>query len=58
MITLSLAGSLLNTAGFFGFYITAGVLAALLLLDSMVRASRSGGAGALASDPLSHASYQ
>jgi hypothetical protein len=58
MVTLSLVGSLLNTAGFFGFYITVGVLAALLLLDYMLRASRAGGSGALTSGPLSHATYQ
>jgi hypothetical protein len=56
MVTLSLIGSLLNTAGFFGFYITVGVLAGVQLLDYMVRAVHTGGAGTLASSPVGHAS--
>jgi hypothetical protein len=56
MVTLSLIASLLNTAGFFGFYITLAVLVSLPLLDSMVRAGVGGGAGALARGSVSHAS--
>lgn len=55
LVTLNLVGSLLNTAGFFGFYITVAVLGGLQLLDSMLRAIRTGGGGALASGPVSHA---
>ena len=56
MVTLNLIGGLLNTAGFFGFYITVAVLAGLHLLDYMLRASRAGGGGRLASASLGHAS--
>jgi hypothetical protein len=56
MVTLNLIGGLLNTAGFFGFYITVAVLAGLHLLDYMLRATRAGNAGPLASAPLGHAS--
>jgi len=56
MVTLSLIGGLLNTAGFFGFYITMALLAGLQLLDYMVRAVRSGGAGELGAGPVGHAS--
>jgi hypothetical protein len=56
MVTLNLIGGLLNTAGFFGFYITVAVLAGLHLLDSMLRATRTGSAGTLASAPMGHAS--
>jgi hypothetical protein len=56
MVTLNLVGGLLNTAGFFGFYITVAVLAGLQLLDYMLRAVRTAGAGALASGPVGHAS--
>jgi hypothetical protein len=56
MITLSLMGSLLNTAGFFGFYITLAVLLLLPLIDFMVRAGRAGGSGALAAAAAGHAS--
>jgi hypothetical protein len=54
MITLGLMGSLLNTAGFFGFYITLGVLLLLPLLDFMIRAGRTD--GPLAAVPASSAS--
>jgi hypothetical protein len=54
MITLSLVGSLLNTAGFFGFYITLAVLVSLPLLDSMIRAGQRTDAGALSSAQLGH----
>jgi hypothetical protein len=56
MVTLSLIGGLLNTAGFFGFYITVAVLAGLQLLDYMVRAIHNGEGGTLASIPVGHAS--
>jgi hypothetical protein len=56
MVTLSLIGSLLNTAGFFGFYITLAVLMALPLLDSMVRAGAGSMARGLASARVGHAS--
>jgi hypothetical protein len=55
MITLSLVSSLLNTAGFFGFYITLAVLVSLPLLDSMIRASQRTQSGALSSAQLGHA---
>src|SRR4051812_31734800 len=48
MVTLNLIGGLLNTAGFFGFYITVVALAVLHLLDYMLRATRAGSAGPLA----------
>jgi hypothetical protein len=56
MVTLNLIGGLLNTAGFFGFYITVAVLAGLHLLDYILRATRAGSAGTLASASLGHAS--
>jgi O-antigen polysaccharide polymerase Wzy len=56
MVTLNLIGGLLNTAGFFGFYITLAVLAGLHLLDYMLRATRAGSAVTLASAPPGHAS--
>src|SRR3954470_4333266 len=56
MVTLNLIGGLLNTAGFFGFYITLAVLARLHLLDYMLRTTRAGGAGSLGSASLGHAS--
>jgi hypothetical protein len=46
----------LNTAGFFGFYITLAVLAGLHLLDYMLRATRAGSAGPLGSASLGHVS--
>jgi O-antigen polysaccharide polymerase Wzy len=55
MITLSLVSSLLNTAGFFGFYITLAVLVSLPLLDLMIRAGQRTEAGALSSARLGHA---
>jgi oligosaccharide repeat unit polymerase len=55
LVTVNLLGSLLNTAGFFGVYITLAVLGGLQLLDYMVRAVRTGGA-ALASPSASNAS--
>jgi oligosaccharide repeat unit polymerase len=55
LVTISLVGSLLNTAGFFGFYITVAVLGGLQIIDYMVRAVRTGGA-ALASRSASNAS--
>ncbi len=48
-VTLNLIGSFLNTAGFFGFYLTVGVLAGLQLLDYMLRTDRAGPARVLSS---------
>ena len=56
MVTLGLVGSLLNTAGFFGFYITLGVLLLLPLFDFTVRAIRAGAPGVLSRAPAGHAS--
>jgi len=56
MITIGLAGALMNTAGFFSFYITVIVLGGLQTLEYMLRAIRSSGAGVLASHPLNDAS--
>jgi hypothetical protein len=53
MVTIGLFGSLLNTAGFFGFYITVAVLLGLQLLDYIVRAGRAG--RPLAPGPVGHA---
>jgi hypothetical protein len=44
LVTANLLGSPLNTAGFFGVYITIAVLGGLQLLDYMVRAIRTGSA--------------
>ncbi len=55
LVTVSIAGNLLNTAGFFGFYITIGVLGGLHVLDYVVRAARESGNRVLASPP-GHAS--
>jgi hypothetical protein len=54
-VTLSLIGSLLNTAGFFGFYITVAVLLGLQLLDHMLRGVRAHGAVSLGPRPVSPA---
>jgi hypothetical protein len=56
MVAISLVGALMNTAGFFSFYITVAVLGGLQILQYMLRAIRSSGAGVLASRPLSDAS--
>lgn len=56
MVTIGLAGALMNTAGFFSFYITVAVLGGLQILEYMLRAIRSSGAGVLAASPLSDAS--
>jgi hypothetical protein len=49
LVTVSIAGSLLNTAGFFGFYITIAVLGGLQVLDYLVRAGRNARNEAVAS---------
>lgn len=56
LVTLNLVGGLLNTAGFFGFYITVAVLAGVQLLDYMLRTVRGTGVGALASSPAGNVS--
>ena len=55
MITLGLAGALMNTAGFFTFYITVAVLGGLQILDYMLRTIRSSPAAAFASRQLGDA---
>jgi hypothetical protein len=56
LVTLGLAGALLNTAGFFSFYITVAVLGGLQVLEYLVRAIRSSGSEMLAARPLGNAS--
>jgi hypothetical protein len=56
MVTASLMGSLLNTAGFFGFYITVAILGGLHTLEYILRAIRHGGTEVLASQRLHDAS--
>jgi hypothetical protein len=55
MVTLGLAGALMNTAGFFTFYITVAVLGGLQILDYMLRTIRSSPAAAFASRQLGDA---
>jgi hypothetical protein len=45
LMTVNLAGSLLNTAGFFSVYITIAILGGLQLLDFMVRVTRDSTSG-------------
>ena len=45
LVTINLAGSLLNTAGFYSFYITVAVLGGLQVLEFMVRSMRLGSFG-------------
>ena len=45
LLTINLAGSLLNTAGFYSFYITVAVLGGLQVLEFMVRSLRLGHLG-------------
>jgi hypothetical protein len=55
LVTVSIMGSVLNTAGFFGFYLTVAILGGLQLFDYMLRAMRDG-SPAFASRPASDAS--
>ena len=55
-VAIGLAGSFLNTAGFFGFYITMAILGALPALDYTLRAIRATSGGTLASRPAGGAS--
>jgi hypothetical protein len=56
MVALGLVGSLLNTAGFFGFYITLGVLLLLPVFDFTIRALRAADPRALNRASASHVS--
>jgi hypothetical protein len=55
LITINLAGSLLNTAGFYSFYITVAVLSGLQVLEFMIRSMRHGQMGSPAPDAASTA---
>ena len=55
LITINLAGSLLNTAGFYSFYITVAVLGGLQVLEFMVRSLRLGHLGSPAAHSASSA---
>ena len=54
-VAVGMAGSFLNTAGFFGFYITLAILAGVPALDYTLRAIRAASGGNLASRPASGA---
>lgn len=47
LVAANLFGGLLNTAGFYGIYVTIIVLGSLLILDELVRATRRSGAAGL-----------
>ena len=53
-VTLSLAANFLNTAGFFGFYLTVLVLAGVYLADAVLRSIRRSDASLPTSHPLAH----